>query len=368
MTWLLFVLSLIFVSLAGAKRTCGASLRLQMLDTSQNLYVVPAVLMSCNFDYSTTTYGGHVSLTNPIDACSNATRLDTNPNFDVMLTTTTGCGMYKKLISAKNLGANSLLLIGTGNEYLPDFWADYDIFVAFIDLTDVDPTTFASWLFVGVQVATEVNSSPVWFIPVLIVIVIILATSSAVVIYMFILLQRRRRIAEAGNGPVNALSPKEMQLLPTRLIEEADKSEDKDCAVCLDNFECGGTIRVLPCSHYFHQSCIDPWLLNHNRNCPVCKADAGGRPSALTLTQVLLFSMRARRMYPLICETAGSSTVAEGSTSRSLRISVETVVVEDSELKKQTGSQSLGSTRQSDAELNCVHSGSNPAAASNPCE
>ena len=367
MTWLLFVLSLM-ISVNMAKRTCGSSLRLQMLDTSHNLYVVPAILMSCNFDYSSTTYGGHISLTNPIDACSNSTRLDTNPNFDVMLTTTTGCGMYKKLISAKNLDANSLLLIGTGNEYLPDFWADYDIFVAYIDLTDVDPTNFASWLFVGIQAASEVNSSPAWFIPVLIVIVIILATSSAVVIYMFILLQRRRRIAEGGVGPVNALSPKEMQLLPTRVIEEADKSEDKDCAVCLDNFECREMIRILPCNHYFHQSCIDPWLLNHNRNCPVCKSDAGGRPSALTLTQVLLFSMRARRMYPLNCETTGGGAEAEGSTPRSLRISVETVVVEDSELAKQTGSQSLGSTKQSASELTCVHSGSNPAAASNLCE
>lgn len=46
--------------------------------------------------------------------------------------------------------------------------------------------------------------------------------------------------------------------------------EDDSCAVCLENYKDGETIRILPCKHLFHKSCIDPWLLNH-RTCPMCK-------------------------------------------------------------------------------------------------
>jgi len=48
--------------------------------------------------------------------------------------------------------------------------------------------------------------------------------------------------------------------------------EDDSCAVCLENYKDGENIRILPCKHLFHKSCIDPWLLNH-RTCPMCKSN-----------------------------------------------------------------------------------------------
>ncbi|ODN03505.1 E3 ubiquitin-protein ligase RNF13 [Orchesella cincta] len=43
------------------------------------------------------------------------------------------------------------------------------------------------------------------------------------------------------------------------------------CSICIDNFEVGEEIRVLPCSHVFHKPCIDPWLIHSSRRCPNCK-------------------------------------------------------------------------------------------------
>ncbi|XP_050231558.1 RING-H2 finger protein ATL65 [Mercurialis annua] len=48
--------------------------------------------------------------------------------------------------------------------------------------------------------------------------------------------------------------------------------KDKDCAVCLLEFEDNDYIRTLPvCSHAFHVDCIDIWLRSH-ANCPLCRA------------------------------------------------------------------------------------------------
>jgi len=45
------------------------------------------------------------------------------------------------------------------------------------------------------------------------------------------------------------------------------------CPVCLEDFEEGQEVRVLPCHHNFHPDCIDPWLLNVSGSCPMCRID-----------------------------------------------------------------------------------------------
>jgi len=44
---------------------------------------------------------------------------------------------------------------------------------------------------------------------------------------------------------------------------------DEVCAVCLDTVEPGAYLRLLPCGHAFHSSCIGHWLASANR-CPLC--------------------------------------------------------------------------------------------------
>ncbi|KAF9977101.1 hypothetical protein BGZ73_006975 [Actinomortierella ambigua] len=45
------------------------------------------------------------------------------------------------------------------------------------------------------------------------------------------------------------------------------------CAICLAEYEVGERVRTLPCYHQFHQTCIDPWLLQIASLCPICKRD-----------------------------------------------------------------------------------------------
>ena len=60
--------------------------------------------------------------------------------------------------------------------------------------------------------------------------------------------------------------------------------KDEDCVICLEKFQCGNRLRILPCHHRFHTSCIDKWLsgsFSHddcmNALCPTCKSTPAGQ-------------------------------------------------------------------------------------------
>jgi hypothetical protein len=62
--------------------------------------------------------------------------------------------------------------------------------------------------------------------------------------------------------------------------DESDDDQDRDghdcgavrCTVCLEEPVNGDLMRVLPCSHRFHQACIDQWLAV-KACCPICQGD-----------------------------------------------------------------------------------------------
>jgi hypothetical protein len=43
------------------------------------------------------------------------------------------------------------------------------------------------------------------------------------------------------------------------------------CSICLEDFTPDETLRLLPCGHIFHTSCILPWLTKRATSCPLCK-------------------------------------------------------------------------------------------------
>ncbi|PHJ16515.1 zinc c3hc4 type (ring finger) domain-containing protein [Cystoisospora suis] len=50
---------------------------------------------------------------------------------------------------------------------------------------------------------------------------------------------------------------------------EEFSSVQENCCICLSEFSDEEILRELLCSHFFHQGCIDKWLLK-NKHCPLC--------------------------------------------------------------------------------------------------
>lgn len=82
----------------------------------------------------------------------------------------------------------------------------------------------------------------------------------------------------SNEGPsVNGLNKALLKKLPKATFsqirtsnQQLNRNTNDCCCICLSEFEDIETLTVLPCTHIFHQPCIESWL-NKNNQCPLCK-------------------------------------------------------------------------------------------------
>jgi len=75
--------------------------------------------------------------------------------------------------------------------------------------------------------------------------------------------------AMGGQGQRGASASTLLENTALVTFEGAEATADGQCIVCLEQFQPGEELRILPCLHRYHRSCIDPWL-QQNAKCPSC--------------------------------------------------------------------------------------------------
>nr|XP_023683464.1 RING finger protein 150-like [Paramormyrops kingsleyae] len=103
--------------------------------------------------------------------------------------------------------------------------------------------------------------------------IVLMIISLAWLVFYYIQRFRYANARDRNQRRLGDAAKKAISKLQVRTIRKGDKETDFDydnCAVCIEGYRPNDVVRILPCRHLFHKSCVDPWLLEH-RTCPMCK-------------------------------------------------------------------------------------------------
>lgn len=83
---------------------------------------------------------------------------------------------------------------------------------------------------------------------------------------------------EEGLEIINKKSSQLSNFVLIEVVEGTNVDPDFDitsCNICLDSWELGSMVVVLPCKHRYHSACIDKWI-ERSECCPLCKVKICG--------------------------------------------------------------------------------------------
>ncbi|XP_010930793.1 receptor homology region, transmembrane domain- and RING domain-containing protein 2 isoform X2 [Elaeis guineensis] len=105
----------------------------------------------------------------------------------------------------------------------------------------------------------------------------LLAMSAMLVTCFFVRRHVRREQPRASQiRGFHGMSRRLVKAMPSQIFMSVfeDSCTSQTCAICLEDYNVGEKLRVLPCHHKFHAVCVDSWLTTWRTFCPVCKQDA----------------------------------------------------------------------------------------------
>ncbi|XP_058580444.1 E3 ubiquitin-protein ligase RNF133 [Neofelis nebulosa] len=191
-----------------------------------------------------------------------------------------GCTFTQKIKVAIEKGAGGVIIYnfpGTGNQVFPmSHQAFEDIVVVMIGNLKGVEILHLIQKGVHVTVIVEVGRKHIiWMNHYFVSFVIVTTATLAYFIFYHI---RRLWIARIQNRRWQRLTTdlkKAFGQLQLRVLKEGDEEispNGDSCVVCFELYKPNDTVRILTCKHFFHKSCIDPWILAHG-TCPMCKRD-----------------------------------------------------------------------------------------------
>ncbi|XP_042903433.1 E3 ubiquitin-protein ligase RNF13 isoform X2 [Parasteatoda tepidariorum] len=272
---------------------------------------------------------GYVVAAEPLDACSPLVPPTFLTNFTVgkfvLINGTETCGFSKKVISAQKAGYDLAIIFDPFPmpfEFLrvvsyPKIEISIQVvFISFMDgITIKENYLYNNSYAYNFKLKIKPNTPDITYYMYLFGAVIGVCFFVMLLFMMCLLIkciQERRRRRR------NRLSSRQIKQIPTAKFTKGDQYDV--CAICLEDYNEGDKLRILPCSHAYHTKCIDPWLMHNRRNCPLCKRkitfgdsgdDSDSDDSEMT---------SPAENTPLLSSRPGSSSAAYATMTRSDRV------------------------------------------------
>ncbi|XP_037368302.1 E3 ubiquitin-protein ligase RNF133 [Talpa occidentalis] len=191
-----------------------------------------------------------------------------------------GCTFTQKIKVAIAKGASGVIIYnfaGTGKQVFPiSHQAFEDIVVVMISNLEGKQILTLIQMGVHVTVVVEVGRRHIlWMNHYFASFVIVTTATIAYFIFYHI---RRFWVARIQNRRWQQLTvdlKKAFNQLQLRVLKEGDVEVNPNgdsCVICFELYQPNDMVRILTCKHFFHKSCIDPWILEHG-TCPMCKCD-----------------------------------------------------------------------------------------------
>ncbi|KAJ3012010.1 hypothetical protein HKX48_006530 [Thoreauomyces humboldtii] len=188
------------------------------------------------------------------------------------------CSFVDKVRAMQNSGAKAVI-VGDSIPHSPlitmfasENASDVTIPAVFVSLEDYMQLVHEADELVGFGRGAEILIVPNDLdVPLLEILIVMVLSPAAVMMALYFIWSYRNYLRRQQE-----LAPLVMVLnLPTKTFDaEAWKeNEPAQCAICLDDFTDGDELRILLCKHEYHTGCVDRWLTQRKKTCPICKQD-----------------------------------------------------------------------------------------------
>lgn len=115
----------------------------------------------------------------------------------------------------------------------------------------------------------------------------------------------------AFNDPVIVHASQEL-IESASTQETLEEDSENNCAICQDSMMQDEMVRTLTaCSHQFHRSCIDNWLLNRSVLCPTCRHDIRDPQRIISNRNTPVLRARAQAQAPPQAQQAEAEAQAQ---------------------------------------------------------
>lgn len=81
----------------------------------------------------------------------------------------------------------------------------------------------------------------------------------------------RRILRTMVDKVIDTIGQSEMPDIPATVLHSSSLILSQECAVCLEPIRLFSTVRIPPCRHGFHASCLQEMIQHNHMCCPMCR-------------------------------------------------------------------------------------------------